>query len=233
MRGKKLTDSLHPLPRVPIPHQPRVAPSHLRCSSSLPSGEVVPRIPSPAPPASGRPLFRIADVAPAGVDLHPLERPRVKDTGERLRLRRPSCLLQAIVAEVEPPTAPSHRRRPPAADVAGLVLLHREGDVVGGVDRRWRVTAGFSTLTAVTVIQRRENWFIFIIQVTIRDFLILNDSSTENTGTPAATATPIACALRSLILLYRYVHVQVHTPYRAASPESPSLRASSRLQQLL
>jgi len=36
-------------------------------------------------------------------------------------------------------------------------------------------------------------------------FLVLNDSSAENTATPAATGGFVVRALRSLILLYMYV----------------------------
>ena len=52
------------------------------------------------------------------------------------------------------------------------------------------------------VIQQAKNRERISIQGTILSFPGLNDSSTENTGTPAVTGTPIVYALRSLILLY-------------------------------
>lgn len=133
----------HPLPLIPLPHQPRITPFadfHLR----LP--RPIHRLPRPA------------DVAPAEFDLRPCKRPVVEHPRERLHLSGPLSLLQTVVAEVLPPAAPSHRRRrPPTADVAGLVLSDREGDVVRGVDRGRRMTAEFSTLTAGAVIERCDN----------------------------------------------------------------------------
>lgn len=48
-------------------------------------------------------LPRPADIPPAEFDLRPGKRPVIEDPGERLYLRRPLCLLEAVVAEVEPP----------------------------------------------------------------------------------------------------------------------------------
>jgi hypothetical protein len=120
--------SPHPRPPVPLPDEPCVAPlADIR----------------PCLPRAVDRLLLPADVAPAEVDLCPFERPVVKDPRERLRLRS-LCLLQAVIAEVLSPV-PSHRRcRSLAADVAGLVLYRRDGDVVSGVDG----DSSGSTLTA-------------------------------------------------------------------------------------
>jgi len=163
-------------------------------------GEQTPVCPAPRP----------ADVAPAEVDLRSFEHPVVEDAGEGLHFSGPLRFLEAVITEVFPPAAPfDRRRRPPAADVAGLVFLHREGDVVGGVDRWRRMTAGFSTLTAGAVIQRRQYWMFFTVWTAMPGFLLLNDSSAGNTGTPVITGRHLVGALRSLILLYMCVPVRV------------------------
>jgi len=140
----------HPLPPNPLPHHPRITPSHLTVLmlrffapsvlTLLPFGQsrfepshlthLHLRLP--------RPIHRLllpADIAPADLHLHPRKLPVIEDPRQGLHLRRPLCLLEAVVAEVDPSAAFDRRRRPAAADVAGLVLRRREGDIVCGVDR--------------------------------------------------------------------------------------------------
>ena len=139
-----------PLPPIPLPHHPRITPSHLTVLmlrffapsvlTLLPFGQsrfepshlthLHLRLP--------RPIHRLllpADIAPADLHLHPRKLPVIEDPRQGLHLRRPLCLLEAVVAEVDPSAAFDRRCRPAAADVAGLVLRRREGDIVCGVDR--------------------------------------------------------------------------------------------------
>jgi len=153
-----------------------------------------------------------ADITAAEFSLHPLKRPGIQHPGQGLHQRRPLRSLQAVIAEVPlRTTTPSHRRRrTAAAEVTGFVLCHRQGDVVTGVRRWWRVTAVFSTLTAGAVNEWAKNLRGFQILLVIRDVLILSDSNFGNTGTPVVTASRLVRALRSFILLYMYVIIEMN-----------------------
>ena len=120
--------SPHPRPAVPLPDKPGVAASHLTVLMLRfcePSHLADLRLCLPR--AVDR-LLLPADVTPAEFDLCSFERPVVEDSGQGLRLRRPSCLLQAIVVEVLPSTVFDRRGRPAGCRRGpGFVLLHREG----------------------------------------------------------------------------------------------------------
>ena len=107
----------HPRPRILLPDEPGVADLADLCLRRA--------VDRSSP---------VADRAPPELDLRALKRSRVKHPGERLAPCRPLRSFQAVVAEVLPPAPQNRRRRPAAADVAGFVLLRREGDVVAGVD---------------------------------------------------------------------------------------------------
>ncbi len=94
--------------------------------------------------------------------------------------------------------------------MTGVILHHRQGDVVTGVHRWWRVTAVFSTLTAGAVNERAKKLRGFPILLVIRDVLILSDSKVGNTGTPVFTASRLVRALRSFILLYMCVIIEMN-----------------------
>lgn len=134
---------------------------------------------------------------------------------EGVHLPGPLRLRKTVVTGVSVPAAAPHhrRRRPPVADVTGFVLCRREGAGVRGVDREWRVTAGDSTLTAGAVIQRRDEMGVFAVRTAIWVFRRLNDSSAGNAGTSIITGSLLARALRSLILLYICVLVQLLPSY--------------------
>lgn len=176
----------HPCLPVPFPDQPRITPFADLC---LPGS--VDRLPLPA------------DVAPAELDLRPEKLLGREHPRERSH-RRPLCLPEAVVAEVEPFPPLQRRRRPAAADVAGFVLLDRKGDVDSGVDGS--VTAGDSRATAGAVTQRRHGWPNFVIWALVCDLLPVGDSNLRD----AATQRSIVHALRPLTLLYIYVLRSIH-----------------------
>ena len=123
--GERPNPSPHPLPPVPLPHQPGVA--------SLTDPH--PRFPRPI-----HRLPRPADITPADLRPHPFKRPVIQNPRERLHLRWPLCLTEAVVAEILPAAAPLHGGcRPLPADMTGFVLCHREGEVVPGVHRSTRL----------------------------------------------------------------------------------------------
>lgn len=106
-----LTPSSHPCPAVPLSHQPHMTPlANIRPRLLL----AVDRLPC------------LADGASPEVDFHLLKCPGGRGSRERLHLRRPFCLIQAVVAEVLP-----HRPTTPTTSAAarkrghGIVLCRR------------------------------------------------------------------------------------------------------------